>query len=424
MATSPPVQETSIGPLPARWKLTTVAELFTAQQGKAVSKAAREGDDHAPFLRTANVFWGRLRLDELDRMHFSERHRAKLALRTGDLLVCEGGDIGRTAIWTGEVPGCFYQNHVHRLRLKNPAAGDVPEFFMHWMRTAILQRHLYVSAGNNTTIPNLSKARLSSFTIPHPPAEEQRAIAAALSAVRTAAAARRRGAELERERKAAVLQDLIQAGLGDGWNTKPLQEVYQFRRKPRGRKPAGDAPVQFVPMKVIPDDGLNISGFDHRPAETIAGTYFEDGDLLLASITPSFENGKQAIVRDLERGWAYATTEVIPIQETDGGDIRFLAHYLRLPSVRNSLAFKMEGSTNRQRLKKKTLARERIVAPPARVQREIAGAMDAADDQIAALSREADLHDELFRALLDELMTGRRSARPLIPTLPPEEEQP
>src|SRR2546426_12596444 len=102
--------------MPADWRIVRIDDLFAIKQGKQVSAKLRVGDRQRPFLRTKNVYWGRLDLTELDAMHFSEEEEQQLRLLPGDLLTCEGGWVGRTAIWNGEVPGCLYQNHLHRLR--------------------------------------------------------------------------------------------------------------------------------------------------------------------------------------------------------------------------------------------------------------------------------------------------------------------
>ena len=151
--------------------------------------------------------------------------------------------------------------------------------------------------------------------------------------------------------------------------------------------------------------------------ELKSGTYFELGDILLAKITPSFENGKQCIFKDLPTPFGIATTEVIPIREVEGvSDISYLFYYLLLPIVRTSLAGKMQGTTGRQRLNKEALVNLEIPLPPLSEQRAIANIFRAIDDKIAALEREVELIDELFHAMLEELMTGQRSAVPLIGT--------
>lgn len=180
-AESVPLKETEIGLVPEHWEVVRLGEIFEIQQGKALSPKSRFGSRMRPFLRTANILWGRIDLSNVDYMHFEESEEQRLALRAGDLLVCEGGDIGRTAIWNGQIQPCYYQNHLHRLR---PNCSDVePTFYMYWMETAWTILRLYGGAGNKTTIPNLSQSRLSSFPIPFPSLSEQRTIARVLRTV-------------------------------------------------------------------------------------------------------------------------------------------------------------------------------------------------------------------------------------------------
>jgi len=104
---------TEIGQLPEDWEVHKLVQLFETQQGKAFSPKHRKGISPFPFLRTSNVYWGRIDLTNLDYMDFTTEEVKKMALRIDDLLVCEGGDIGRTAIWEGQIEKCCFQNHLH-----------------------------------------------------------------------------------------------------------------------------------------------------------------------------------------------------------------------------------------------------------------------------------------------------------------------
>jgi len=100
-------QNTEIGFLPNEWDFGRIDDYFSVQQGKQVSKSNRNGENQKPFLRTSNILWGQIVFDKLDHMHFSEQEEVKFQLEKNDLLVCEGGDIGRTAIWNNEVEKCW-----------------------------------------------------------------------------------------------------------------------------------------------------------------------------------------------------------------------------------------------------------------------------------------------------------------------------
>lgn len=202
--------EASPQSLPEGWGTATLGDLFEIKQGKALSQRVRSGSGSAPFLRTANVFWGRLDISKLDQMDFLPREKAALALRPGDLLVCEGGDIGRTALWNGEIEGCFYQNHLHRLRAKSKCVE--PAFVMFWMQAAFLLLGRYQGLGNKTTIPNLSKGRLAAFELPLPPLPEQWAIARVLNAVERAIEVSERVIASTQQLKRSLMQYLFTYG--------------------------------------------------------------------------------------------------------------------------------------------------------------------------------------------------------------------
>ncbi len=158
------------------------------------------------------------------------------------------------------------------------------------------------------------------------------------------------------------------------WNLGPIAGWFDFTTKPRGLDLSknGDE-IPFFPMDQIPLGRIRVSEFTPKPLSQLgSGTYVENGDLMVAKITPSFENGKQAIV-DIETDFAYATTEGVPMRGRSGvSDTLFLFFYLLHPEVRSDLAVKMEGSTGRQRLSKTVLGDRFIPLPPLPEQKKIA----------------------------------------------------
>ena len=80
---------TEIGFFPNDWNVGRIDAFFKIQQGKQVSKSNRVGKNQRPFLRTSNIYWGKIVLEELDYMHFSNDEEAKYRLKKNDLLVCD-----------------------------------------------------------------------------------------------------------------------------------------------------------------------------------------------------------------------------------------------------------------------------------------------------------------------------------------------
>ncbi|MGC8727744.1 MAG: restriction endonuclease subunit S [Elusimicrobiales bacterium] len=175
-------KQTEIGEIPENWEVVRLGDFFEIKQGKQLSsKENITGKISKPFLRTSNIYWNKIDTTNISYMYFANEEIVKLKLIKGDILICEGGDVGRTAIWNDEINDCLYQNHIHRLRPKNENIFNY--YISYFMEFAITQKGLYVSSANRTTIPNLSSSRLSDFNIPLPPLEEQKRIAEILSRI-------------------------------------------------------------------------------------------------------------------------------------------------------------------------------------------------------------------------------------------------
>jgi len=192
----------------------------------------------------------------------------------------------------------------------------------------------------------------------------------------------------------------------EDWQIKPIREVFSFTKKPRGLSIPSDGLIPFLPMQAIPIGRVRVSAFEERlGASLTSGTYIENGDLLVAKITPSFENGKQAIV-DWKKPFGFATTEVIPLQEIEGvSDNCFLFHLLLHPAIRSDLAGKMDGTTGRQRLSKEVFGSRLIPLPPITEQRKIAAVLGLV--QWAQVQQEGliALTTELRKAFLHQIFT-------------------
>ncbi|MEK9145690.1 MAG: restriction endonuclease subunit S, partial [Elusimicrobiota bacterium] len=131
------------------------------------------GTHLAPYLRNVDVQWDRINTADLPEMDFSEEDREWFALREGDLLVCEGGEVGRTAIWNGELAECFFQKAIHRLR--PITEHDESRFFRYFMRMAVHNGTFAQTTAS--TIQHLTAEKLRIVRYPSPPRPQQRAIA-------------------------------------------------------------------------------------------------------------------------------------------------------------------------------------------------------------------------------------------------------
>jgi type I restriction enzyme S subunit len=114
-------------------------------------------------------------------MDFDETERKRFALRVGDLLVCEGGEPGRAALWNGASFECYYQKALHRVRPLSPNATN--EYLLCWLTYALAVRNLYGTAGASSTIAHLPVAQLNALPIPFPERAEQDTICSVVQSI-------------------------------------------------------------------------------------------------------------------------------------------------------------------------------------------------------------------------------------------------
>ena len=154
--------------IPEGWRWIRVDNLFQHNTGKALNSSNSQGVLH-PYITTSNVCWGQFSLDRIKEMLFTQDEFAKYSITPGDLLVCEGGDVGRAAIWRKDIPMCI-QNHIHRLRAYYPVCTAFYYFAFYAYKS------IGLIGGKGIGIQGLSSGALGKLIFPLPPLAEQERI--------------------------------------------------------------------------------------------------------------------------------------------------------------------------------------------------------------------------------------------------------
>ena len=158
--------------IPDSWEWVRLGTVFQHNTGKALNASNRDGEK-LTYITTSNLYWDRFVLDNLKTMPFTDSEVDKCTVQQGDLLVCEGGDIGRAAIWGSNKP-MRIQNHIHRLRAYVPVCT---RFFYYLF-------YLYKGAGwiggKGIAIQGLSSNAIHNLLFPLPPLHEQERIVSAI----------------------------------------------------------------------------------------------------------------------------------------------------------------------------------------------------------------------------------------------------
>jgi len=163
------------------WPKMRFRETCESRLGKMLDAKQQTGKHRRPYLRNTNVQWNHFDLSNLLEMDFSENERDTFRLRCGDILICEGGEVGRSAIWRDDLPECYFQKALHRVR-PNPEL-ITPEYIVHMLwffaRKGGFKEHI-----STATIAHLTGVRLKNMQIPVPPLSLQRKFASRVAEVR------------------------------------------------------------------------------------------------------------------------------------------------------------------------------------------------------------------------------------------------
>ena len=230
MELKPGYKQTEVGVIPDDWDVSTVGREFEIKLGKMLDGERNTGVPK-PYLGNKAVQWGRINLDDLPTVPMTRADIYSYRLREGDLLVCEGGEVGRAAIWHGPIDECYYQKAIHRLRALH---GFEPSLMVGLLRRWADSGRLanYVT---KTSIAHLPREKFLAITMPVPPQAEQRLISQVLCDLDALVAQLDGLIAKKRNIKQAAMQELLTGkrrlpGFEGEWEVKRLGEHVKFLR--------------------------------------------------------------------------------------------------------------------------------------------------------------------------------------------------
>jgi type I restriction enzyme S subunit len=403
------------------WTWRPLGELFDIGAGKTMSAAARNGADKIPFLRTSNVFWDRLDLSAIDEMAIPPRGLPDKLVEAGDLLVCEGGEIGRAAIWDGSVSPMSFQNHLHRLR---PKVEDVdPRFYVYFLESAFTQLGIFEGAGNKTTIPNLSSGRLAALEVPHPGLPEQQTIVDALSLIRSAVDLQVKSLGVAESLRASAMATVYSRGMRNAatadtdigvlpvnWQVvefSELRESLRYGTSQRCTPTPAAYPVLRIPnvlsARIDPSD----LKFCDMPIAEADRYRLQDGDLIFIRTNGVIERlGLCAVYQGSPEGALFASY-LIRARLKDGIDPDFVAYFMGSPVGIDLIASRATPAADGKfNLNTGIIDSLPVPLPPLEEQQEIAAVLRMIDLRLDLHRTRLDHLNELYQRMLYDLMTG------------------
>ena len=422
--------------IPESWEWVRLGEFFQHNTGKALNSSNRSGE-LLTYITTSNLYWNRFEIDNLREMYFSETEIPKCTATKGDLLVCEGGDIGRAAIWPYDTD-IRIQNHIHRLRAYSEVCVE------YYLCIFFLYKHAGWIGGKGIGIQGLSSNALHSLLFPLPPLQEQRRI---VTKIKETAPFLEKYEQIEQHLndlnvmfpemlKKSILQEAIQGKLvpqdpsdkpasglleriraekewmiKEGKIKRDKHESIIYRRdnshyekldgiesciddeipfeipetwewirlgslftiNPRNNI-ADDTVIGFIPMPLLKDGFNNSHNYEKRLWKDVKNgfTHFTNNDIVIAKITPCFQNRKSAVIHDLPNGYGAGTTELHVLR--DYTKMLYMPYFLMICKTHSFIQNGMKnfsGTAGQQRVGKDFISNYLVPLPPVNEQKRI-----------------------------------------------------
>lgn len=229
-----------LGDVPSEWTVPATKHAFEIQLGKMLQPDERAAEDREiPYLKAQHVQWEKVRTRDLPTMWAAPSEVETYGVRPGDLLVCEGGEVGRSALVEALPRRVIIQNALHRVR---PRVGNQNRFLMYVLEHAASQRWFEILS-NRATIAHFTCEKFGALPIPLPSTSEQRAIAEflrrRLQKVDTLLARKRILAAKLADKRDALISHVVTRGISD--------EAIDTEASGACTPPEGSAPANWVP---------------------------------------------------------------------------------------------------------------------------------------------------------------------------------
>lgn len=394
-----------------KWEKVKLGNVTDSCLGKMLDQNKNKGD-YQPYLANVNVRWGEFDLEDLPLMKFEESEQERYELKYGDLVICEGGEPGRCAIWKEQIPNMKIQKALHRVRVHD--CLDY-RYLFYWFllagKTGELDQYF-----TGATIKHMPGQKLKEVVIDKPPLEIQHRIADILSAYDDLIENNQKQIKLLEEAAQRLYKEWfvdlnflgyentkIVDGVPEGWNWCKLEDAIQLDPKVTLTK---ERMKQFIPMSALSTSSMVLDESQFTETTSNSGSKFQNGDTLLARITPCLENGKTAYVSGLksDEGAVGSTEYIVMRAKTVNSYMVYLL--ARTDDFRQSAINSMSGSDGRQRVKSDKLKMLDYLHPTRELVEKFENVGEPIFEKIYRLSKQMQQAKQARDLLLPKLMSG------------------
>ncbi|MCI5873120.1 MAG: restriction endonuclease subunit S [Roseburia sp.] len=359
-------------------------------------------EEGIPFIRGNNMVDGDITDDEMYYIT-PEKHGILLKghVKAGDVLITTRGNIGQVAIVSERHEDSNINAQIVLLRT-NP--DSLYNRYLLWALQSKRANEQYLALQTGTALKQLPVGKLENLSITVTDINEQHYIANILDKVYEVIKARRKELLLLDDLIKARFVELFGNPLDKSIANKYFVECVEFNPKKSEVKDMMDETVSFVPMECVGVDGSFTIREDGLIRDYYKGyTYFRDGDVLLAKITPCFENGKVAIAENCTNSIGFGTTEFHVSRPIAGvSNSYWIKYMLKNNDVHDLATINMTGSAGQKRIQTPFFEKLKIYLPPIELQNQFADFVKQVDKSKVVVQKALSETQMLFDSLMQK----------------------
>ncbi|WP_395705036.1 restriction endonuclease subunit S [Rhodococcus ruber] len=385
------------------WSTSTVGEQFEVQLGKMLD-AAKNAGVSKPYLGNRAVQWGRIDLSAVSTVPLTSSDIRRFRLQHGDLLVCEGGEVGRGAIWRDELPECYYQKALHRLRPRRGYDSRLMLAFLeYWSSVGGFTNYV-----TQTSIAHLPRDKFIQMPLPLPTPAEQHRISDTLDDVKNLLSHLERLIAKKQAIKRGMMQQLLTGrsrlpGFTEQWLRIPIGELYEQHRHTIDPRQYRSRRFQHFSLPAF-DDGENPGNDLGSSIDSIKFLVPAEA-VLVSKLNPRIP---RIWAPDHVGSNAVASTEFVVVTSKQGTNRSYLKWLLKSNSVITRMKLLATGTTgSHARIHPRHIAAIEVVVPKESEQIAIASVLDDIEEEVRILRIRLDKAKAVKKGVMQQLLTGR-----------------
>jgi type I restriction enzyme S subunit len=392
------------------WTRKPLEEVADFSLGKMLDENKNKGQ-LLPYLANINVRWGSFELDDLRQMRFGERELDRFGLKAGDIVMCEGGEPGRCAIWQEQIPGMVFQKALHRIRPHD----CIDSKFLFYRFLKMGRNNEFSGLFTGATIKHLPKDKLAKVIVAFPEIEVQRKIAEVLSAYDDLIENnRRRIALLEQAARLLYEEWFVRFrfpgherakfvnGLPDGWKRICVTQAATYIN--RGITPVYDdeASCLVINQKCIRGGRLETDLARRQSKKVPEEKLIQFGDVLINSTGEGTLGRVAQVLEDLGRCTVDSHVTIVRPR----ADVGLYLFGMSMKQKETYLSGQGRGATNQTELSKETIQELTFDTPSLKILTEFETKIEAFQKAIVNLVAQNKVLASSRDLLLPRLMSG------------------